>query len=108
MAGDFIRMKERIQYFGTLDYKTLKATIFRENFEKALEESGAKNFENYSTLEKKLNRIKNPENFYKFISGSNVLMDIFEYYKEGDGLIYGGFLTEEERFNYALEELGLM
>ena len=101
-------MKERIEYFGTLDYPTLKATIFRENFEKALEESGAKNFENYSLLEKKLNRIKNPENFYKLISQSNVMMDIFEYYKEGDGIIYGGFLTEEERFDYALSELGLL
>lgn len=32
-------MKERLEYFGSLDYKMLKATIFRENFEKALEES---------------------------------------------------------------------
>lgn len=107
-GGDFIRMKDRLEYFGNLDYKMLKATIFRENFEKALIESGAQNFANYEILEKKLRRIKNPENFYKYISQSNVLMDIFEYYKEGDGIIYGGFLTEEERFDYALTELGLL
>lgn len=38
-GGDFKRMKERLEYFGTLDYKMLKATVFRENFERALEES---------------------------------------------------------------------
>lgn len=107
-TGEFTRLKERIEKYGSLDYKYMKATIFRENFERALEESGAQNFSNYEVLKNKLGRIKNPENFYKFISQSNVLMDIFEYYKEGDGIVYGGFLTEEERFDYALSELGLI
>lgn len=80
-TGDFIRLKDRLQTYGTLDYKYMKATIFRENFEKALEESSFKNMENYKILEDKLKRIKNPIKFYEFIKNSNVFMDIFEYYK---------------------------
>lgn len=90
-GGEFRTMKERLEYFGSLDYKMIKATIFRENFEKALSESGAENFENYNILKKKLKRIQNPRNFYKFIKNSNVFMDLFEYYKEGDGIIYRRF-----------------
>ena len=107
-GGDFLNMKERLQYFGSLDYKMLKATIFRENFEKALSESGAENFENYNLLKKKLNRIQNPIKLFEFLQNSNVFMDLFEYYKEGDGIIYGGFISDEERFNFGLSELGLL
>lgn len=80
-GSDFIRMKDRIAKFGNLDYDMIKATIFRENFEKALNESGAENFENYNILKKKLNKIKNPIKFYEFIKNSDVFMDIFTYYK---------------------------
>lgn len=78
---DFLTMKEHLQYYGSLDYKMLKATIFRENFERAIEEGGFKNLENYDIFQKKLNRIKNPINFYEFISKSDIFMDIFIYYK---------------------------
>lgn len=107
-GGDFTRMKERIAKYGNLDYKMVKATIFRENFMEALKQSGAENFENFSLLEKKMNRIKNPINFYEFIKNSNVFMDIFDYYKPGDGIIYGDFIGPEERFNFGLEELELL
>ena len=83
---DFLNMKERLKYFGRLDYDMLKATIFRENWEYALEQSGIKNFENYKLLEKKLNRIKNPKNFYEFIRKSDVAMDLFLYYKPRRGI----------------------
>ena len=107
-GGDFTRMKERIAKYGNLDYKMVKATIFRENFKEALKQSGAENFENFSLLQKKMNRIKNPINFYEFIKNSNVFMDIFDYYKPGDGIIYGDFIGPEERFNFGLEELELL
>lgn len=80
-GSDFIRMKERISKYGNLDYKMVKATIFRENFMYALEQSGAKNMENWNILEKKINRIKNPINFFEFIKNSDVFMDVFVYYK---------------------------
>ena len=79
---DFLSMKERLQYFGRLDYDMVKATVFRENWETALEESGINNFENYKLLESKLKRIKNPKNFYELIKKSDVAMDLFLYYKQ--------------------------
>ena len=73
---------------------------------KALE--SAKNMEGYDLLMEKLNRYKNPVSFYKLIKKSNVFMDIFLYYKEGSGIVYGGFNSEQERFNEGLEELGIV
>ena len=106
-GGDFISIKDRIKKFGNYDYTMIKATIYRENYMKALEESGIMNFENYRLLEKKFNRIKNPINFFNFIQNSNVMSDLFLYYKEGYGMAYN-FSSDEERFNYGLEELGLL
>lgn len=105
---DFILMKERIKKFGSYDYTMIKATIYMKNFMKALKESGAENFEKYQILEKKLNRIKNPINFFNLIQKSNVFSDLFLYYKRGEGLTYGSFATDEERFEYGLEELEII
>ena len=73
----------------------------------ALKESGVENFENYKILMKKLNRIKNPKNFYRLIKKWDIFTDIFLWYKEGDGLVYS-FETSEERFNEGLQQLGLI
>ena len=84
----------------------VKATIYRENFMKALENS--KEMEGYDLLVKRLNRIKNPVNFYNYVRKSDVMSDIFVYYKQGDGLVYGEFSSEQDRFNKGLEELGIV
>lgn len=86
---EFKRLKDRIKELGNLDYTRMKATIYQQNFMKALENS--KNFRGYELLEKRIKRFRNPENFYKFIKKSNVFSDIFEYYKEGEGIIYRFF-----------------
>lgn len=78
-SGDFKRLKSRINDIGTLDYNMVKATIYRENFEYALQH--AQEYEGFDILQKYLNRIKNPERFYKYIKQSNVMSDIFAYYK---------------------------
>lgn len=57
----------------------IKATIYRENFMTALEAS--KNMEGYELLVKRLNRIKNPVNFFEYIQKSDSFSDIFLYYK---------------------------
>lgn len=80
-SGDFIKLKDRLEKYGNLDYKYMKATIYRENFMKALEDSGAANMENYELLKKKLDRYKNPISFFNFISQSEIFKDIFIYYK---------------------------
>lgn len=107
-TGDFTKLKDRLSKYGSLDYKYMKATIFRENFEKAMEEAGFKNYKNYEILKKKLDRFTNPVSFYNFIKNSDVFMDIFIYYKPNDGVSYGDFGDDEERFNYALEQLDLI
>ena len=80
-SGDFIRLKNRLERYGNLDYKYMKATIYKENFIKALTESGAENMENYEILKKKLDRFKNPISFFNFIQNSDIFKDIFIYYK---------------------------
>lgn len=75
----FTRLKDRISNLGNLDYRMIKATIYRENFMKAIEYS--KDLEGYNLLMKKFNRIKNPVNFFNYVQKSDVLTDIFLFYK---------------------------
>lgn len=105
-GGDFKRLKTRISQIGSLDYNMVKATIYRENFMYAFESS--KEMEGYDLLLRRLNRIKNPLNFYNYVRKSDVMSDIFVYYKPGDGLVYGDFSSEQDRFNQGLEELGIV
>lgn len=107
-SGDFMKLKDRLSKYGSLDYKYMKATIFRENFEKAMKEAGFENYSNYGILKSKLNRFTNPISFYNFVKNSDVFMDIFIYYKPNDNVKYGNFNSDEERFNYALEQLELI
>lgn len=104
--GSYKRAKERLENFGALDYNMYKATIYRENFEYALDY--LKENEGYNLFVKRLKRIKNPVNFYNFIKKSDVMSDIFIYYKPGEGLTYGNFKNEQDRFNKGLEELGIV
>lgn len=76
---EFTRLKDRINKLGNVDYKMIKATIYRENFMNALQAS--KNMEGYELLLKRLNRIKNPVNFFEYIQNSDSFSDIFLYYK---------------------------
>lgn len=76
---EFIKLKDRIKELGSLNYEMVQATIYRENFMKAIEYS--KNLEGYDLLMKKLRRIQNPINFFNFIQKSDSFSDIFLYYK---------------------------
>lgn len=76
---EYNRIKIRLQDLGSSDFKMIKSIIFRENFMKAVETYS--NLDGYDLLIKKLNRMKNPINFYKLIKNSDVFSDIFLYYK---------------------------
>ena len=96
------RMKNRLAFIGREDYELARNKLFRDNFMKSLD--NIKNFDNYEVLKKELNKIKNPNKFYDFVKKSPVLMDIFLWYKEDDGsLVYSTFDTNEQAFNYALQ-----
>ena len=92
---------------GNLDVELKKAMTYRENYLAALEQMSG--YENYDRLIKELNKIKNPIKFYEFIQKSNVLSDLFIYYKDkATSQTYGGFADNQDAFNYGLEaELGI-
>lgn len=103
-AKDFRRLKQRLKNIGRYDYQMKKAITYRKNFYESLKE--VENFENMDILLARLNRIRNPSKFYEFIQQSTVFSDLFIWYDDEKGtLIYGGFKTNEEAFNYGLEEL---
>lgn len=90
----------RIQKLGVADRRMKKALTFRENMYTALE--GISNFENYETLKKELDKIKNPQKFYEYVKQSPILMDIFLWYKKPEDLHYGSFSSNQEAFNSSL------
>lgn len=98
---DFKDTIKRIHNIGAKDYDLRRAIQYRENYYKALE--SISNYENYEKFKKRLDRFKNPLNFYKFIQKSEVMKDLFVYYKGGQGLVIGAFASDEEAFDYALE-----
>ena len=103
---NYMRTKLRLDILGRNDYDFVKSLIFQENFMKAME--SAKNLEGYDLLMRKLKRYKNPVSFYKLIQNSETFMNVFMYYKEGSGVMFGDFMTEQERFNDGLENLGIV
>lgn len=103
---NYERLKLRVDTLGRHDYTYAKSIIFRENFEYALNHLDG--LEGYDLLMKKLNRYKNPINFYNLIKQSNVFMDIFTYYDNSSGIVYGGFSNEQARFNRGLQDLGIV
>lgn len=101
---NFKKARKRLVNISRTDYQLAKDKLFMENFYTALE--GAKNFEHYPELRAKLKSIRNPSKFYEFVRESNILMDIFLWYK-GD-ITYGSFDNNESAFNNALvNELGI-
>ena len=96
-----------ITKLGSFDRGLNEAEQFRVNFMNALEELST--YDNYELLKNKLESIKNPEQFYEYVRNSEVLSDLFLYYKDkATAQTYGGFASNQDAFNYGLEELGLM
>lgn len=102
----FSRLLRRITNLGSYDVEMKRASNYRDNYMKALEQMS--NYENYDLLKNKLDSIKNPEDFYNYISQSTTLSDLFNYYETSPtAQTYGGFDNNQEAFNRALEQLGL-
>lgn len=100
---EFRRTKERTQSWGKADYDLWRASIFRENFMNSLEEMSSYN--NYKLLKDKLESIENPIQFYNYVKQSNILSDLFLYYKDkATSQTYGGFVDNQEAFDTAVFE----
>lgn len=76
---------ERIHRVGRSDYEYRRALTFRENYYKSLETY--QNFEFYELWKKRLDEFTDPIAFYNFISKSEEMIDLFVYYKGGEGLV---------------------
>lgn len=98
---EFRRTKQRTKSWGKADYDLWRASIFRENFMNSLEEMSTYN--NYKLLVEKLESIENPIQFYNYVKQSNILSDLFLYYKDkATSQTYGGFVDNQEAFDTAL------
>ena len=107
VGSDFKTTKKRTLIWGKTDYELWRADIFRSNFMNALEYMS--NYNNYDILYQKLNSIKNPIQFYNYINQSDTLKDIFLYYRdENTANTYGGFKSNQNAFNKALDDLNLI
>ena len=104
---EFRRTKERAETWGKMDYELYRAEIFRENFMNSLKQM--KTYKNYKLLLNKLKTIKNTIEFYRFVKQSDILSDLFLFYKDkATAQTYGGFVDNQEAFNTALyEQLGI-
>lgn len=99
---DFKRLVWRGRKWGELDREMKKATVYRENYMEAFE--NLKGFKNYEFFKNKLDEIKNPIEFFEYIQKSEIMSDLFLWYDDNaQARVYGGFSTNEDSFNYALE-----
>lgn len=103
---EFRRTRERTFKWGKNDFELYRADIFRENFMKALEQ--LETYKNIDLLINELEKITNPIQFYKYVSQSEILKDLFLFYRDkATAQTYGGFVDNQEAFNTALNDLGI-
>ena len=107
VGSDFKRTAKRTLNWGKTDYDLWRASVFRANFMNALDEMS--NYNNYNQLYNKLRSIENPIQFYNYVGQSNILSDLFLFYKDkATAQTYGGFKDNQEAFDTAIfDQLGI-
>ena len=106
LGSEFRRTAKRTLSWGKTDYELWKAEIYRTNYMNSLQMMS--NYDNYEKLVNKLNSIKNPIKFYEFIQRSDILQDLFLFYRDkATAQTYGGFISNQEAFDTALEQLDI-
>lgn len=111
VGSDLKRLVGRINRLGSYDIDMKKAQTYRENYMKLLDNMN--NYENIDLLKAKLNSIKNPKDFYEYVSSNNILSDLWDiedslHDSNPQGQTYGGFTTNQDAFDTALNQLGLL
>lgn len=91
--------KQMLEKLGDLDYSLIKATVYRQNYMHAIEDTYS-NYKGYDLLKSKLDRIQNPKYFYNYVNRSKFFENIFIKYREGG--------NQQEEFYQALEDTGLV
>ena len=102
-GSEFERTRRRTLSWGKTDYDLWRASVYRENFMNSLKEMS--NYENYNLLRDKLESIENPIKFFEYVQQSNILSDLFLFYKDkATAQTYGGFSSNQEAFDTAIFE----
>lgn len=110
--GYELKMAKRLlESQSRADREIRKAIVWEQNFNKALD--SLKNFENFDLLKDKLDSIKNPIKKWEYINQTEILKDLFLWYNTEEinnpsTQTYGGFISNQDAFNRALEDLGLL
>lgn len=105
-GADYREVRELLNYNAYADRSLRQSNIWKQNFIQSLKSS---NLKNKNLLINKLNSIKNPEKAFEYVSSSEVLKDLWVFYREdANAQTYGGFETNQEAFDYGLEQLGLL
>mgnify|MGYP003299818884 CR=1 FL=1 len=96
----FEEAKSRIENWGSADFEMRRAIIYRENYFTMLENKYS-TMENYKEVVDRLKQIRNPIEFYKFVSNiesGEKLKDITFMYNTSDF---------QKIFNKLAEEIGI-
>lgn len=95
-GSEFKNLKKSIKTQGTSDFSMKRAITYRENYIREMKKYSG--FDNYDKFMEKLNSIKNPIDFYDFVSKNEITKDLTyqsdQYYAE-------------QEFNLFLEDLGI-
>ena len=103
----FKRTLEIIKNNARSDRELRKAEIWAYNFKKGLDQ--IKNYENSELLIEAVNRFKNPIKLWEFVSQNELMEDFFLWYDAApQGNELAGFDSNQEAFNYMLQDLKLL
>lgn len=103
-GASFEHEKRIIESQGRSDYEMRNAMRYRLTYYKEVLPK-FQNFKNYDKFKEKIDSIKNSLDFYNFISGSEKIGSMDEWYVEGDIMNES---QQEQSFNLGLEELGIL
>lgn len=107
LKGADLRRKIRVLENNARGDRELRyAKQWQINFLGAVED--LEGYEGSDKLLEKLKSIKNPLELYDYVSKSEILSDLFLFYKDSaTAQTFGGFSSNQEAFDYAMNELGL-
>lgn len=96
---EFKRLYSKIKNKGTSDYEMRKSIVYRENYIEEMKKYS--HFDGYDKLMEKLESIKNPIDFFEFVSKNELTQDLTyqsdEFYSQQEFLAYVEVMLSEDQ-----------
>lgn len=96
---EFKRLSTKIKNKGTSDYEMRKSIVYRENYIEEMKKYS--HFDGYEQLMQKLESIKNPIDFFEFVSKNELTQDLTyqsdEFYSQQEFLAYVEVMLAEDQ-----------